>query len=89
MSQPLLLPFLGFGAILVNLPYSGVIGPDMQGRCLRAGIIEWLFKTGIEAFEAMPILLGLSESGPAIDFGSAFASFALFCLGRLPSHIYS
>ena len=55
--EPSLLLPLGFGAILVNLPYSGVVDQMVQGKVPAAGIIEWLFKTGIEASEAMPILL--------------------------------
>ena len=51
--EPSLLLPLGFGAILVNLPYSGVIDQMVQGKVPAAGIIEWLFKTGIEASEAI------------------------------------
>ncbi len=46
--EPSLLLPLGFGAILVNLPYSGVVDQMVQGKVPAAGIIEWLFKTGIE-----------------------------------------
>ena len=48
MEPALLLP-MGFGAILVNLPLSPVIGDH--------GIIKSLFAVGIEASEAMPLLL--------------------------------
>ena len=39
--EPSLLLPLGFGAILVNLPYSGVIDQMVQGKVPAAGIIEW------------------------------------------------
>ncbi|MBR4943759.1 MAG: sodium ion-translocating decarboxylase subunit beta, partial [Clostridia bacterium] len=54
MEPALLLP-MGFGAILVNLPLSPVIGNPANGEHL--GIITSLFKVGIEASEAMPLLL--------------------------------
>ena len=54
MEPALLLP-MGFGAILVNLPLSPVIGSGANGEHL--GIITSLFKVGIEASEAMPLLL--------------------------------
>ena len=39
--EPSLLLPLGFGAILVNLPYSGVVDQMVQGKVPAAGIIEW------------------------------------------------
>lgn len=75
----LLLP-LGFGAILVNLPYSGVVDQMVQGKVPAAGIIEWLFKTGIEASEAMPILLFIGI-GAMIDFGPLLSQPVLFLFG--------
>ena len=54
---------MGFGAILVNLPLSGVINQNVEGIGEVNGIIEWLFDVGIEASEALPILL-LSGSEP-------------------------
>ena len=71
--EPSLLLPLGFGAILVNLPYSGVVDQMVQGKVPAAGIIEWLFKTGIEASEAMPILLFIGI-GAMIDFGPLLSS---------------
>ena len=53
MEPALLLP-MGFGAILVNLPLSPVIGSGVGEDHL--GIITSLFKVGIEASEAMPLL---------------------------------
>lgn len=42
--EPSLLLPLGFGAILVNLPYSGVIDQMVQGKVPAAGIIQWLLR---------------------------------------------
>lgn len=78
--EPSLLLPLGFGAILVNLPYSGVIDQMVQGKVPAAGIIEWLFKTGIEASEAMPILLFIGI-GAMIDFGPLLSQPILFLFG--------
>ena len=78
--EPSLLLPLGFGAILVNLPYSGVIDQMGQGKVPAAGIIEWLFKTGIEASEAMPILLFIGI-GAMIDFGPLLSQPVLFLFG--------
>ena len=75
--EPSLLLPLGFGAILVNLPYSGVVDQMVQGKVPAAGIIEWLFKTGIEASEAMPILLFIGI-GAMIDFGPLLSQPVLF-----------
>lgn len=78
--EPSLLLPLGFGAILVNLPYSGVVDQMVQGKIPAAGIIEWLFKTGIEASEAMPILLFIGL-GAMIDFGPLLSQPVLFLFG--------
>ena len=78
--EPSLLLPLGFGAILVTLPYSGVVDQMVQGKVPAAGIIEWLFKTGIEASEAMPILLFIGI-GAMIDFGPLLSQPVLFLFG--------
>lgn len=72
MEPALLLP-MGFGAILVNLPFSAVA---VEGE----GIIAQLFKVGIEAGEAMPLLLFIGI-GAMIDFGPLLANPKLFILG--------
>ena len=46
--EPALLMPMGFGAILVNLPFSGVLDQTMQGVGETHGIIQWLFNVGIE-----------------------------------------
>ena len=77
MEPALLLP-MGFGAILVNLPLSPVIGSGQNGEHL--GIISSLFKVGIEASEAMPLLLFIGI-GCMIDFGPLLTNPKLFILG--------
>ena len=78
--EPALLLPMGFGAILVNLPYSGVIDQMVQGKVEAAGIIQWLFESGIEAAEAMPILLFIGI-GAMIDFGPLLSQPVLFLFG--------
>ena len=78
--EPSLLLPMGFGAILVNLPYSGVIDQMVQGKVEAAGIIQWLFESGIEAAEAMPILLFIGI-GAMIDFGPLLSQPVLFLFG--------
>ncbi|NLJ88499.1 MAG: sodium ion-translocating decarboxylase subunit beta, partial [Epulopiscium sp.] len=46
--EPALLLPMGFGAILVNLPDSGVLNQTLAGIGETNGIIEWLFNVGIE-----------------------------------------
>ena len=65
--EPTLLLPMGFGAILVNLPSSGVLN-QTQGAIQTHGIIEWLFEIGINASEAFPLLLFIGI-GAMIDFG--------------------
>ena len=69
-----------FGAILVNLPLSGVIDQVSAGVGETHGIIDWLFDVGIEASEAMPILLFIGI-GAMIDFGPLLANPKLFLCG--------
>jgi len=78
--EPALLMPMGFGAILVNLPLSGVINQFSQGVGETHGIIQWLFETGIEASEAFPILLFIGI-GAMIDFGPLLANPKLFLCG--------
>ena len=78
--EPSLLLPMGFGAILVNLPYSGVIDQLVQGKVESHGIIQWLFEVGIEASEAMPILLFIGI-GAMIDFGPLLSQPVLFLFG--------
>lgn len=74
MEPALLLP-IGFGAILVNIPFSNVLTSE-EG----AGIIQWLFEKGVEASEAMPILLFIGI-GAMIDFEPLIVNPKLMILG--------
>ena len=78
--EPSLLLPMGFGAILVNLPASGVLDQVLQGGIESHGIISWLFEVGIDASEAMPILLFIGI-GAMIDFGPLLANPKLFLCG--------
>ena len=78
--EPALLLPMGFGAILVNLPLSGVIDQAGAGGEVTHGIVQWLFQVGIEASEAMPILLFIGI-GAMIDFGPLLADPRLFLCG--------
>ena len=73
MEPALLLP-LGFGAILVNLPFSGAV--DQAGA-------EWpldtLFRAGIDN-ELFPLLLFIGI-GAMIDFGPLLSNPKLFLFG--------
>ncbi len=70
MEPTLLLP-MGFGAILVNIPGSGVIGPE--------GAITILSNFGI-ATELFPLLLFIGI-GAMIDFGPLLANPKLMIFG--------
>ncbi len=78
--EPSLLLPMGFGAILVNLPLSGVLDQKLQGVVETHGIIQWLFETGIEASEALPILLFIGI-GAMIDFGPLLSNPKMFLFG--------
>lgn len=78
--EPALLMPMGFGAILVNLPLSGVMNQFSVGVGETHGIIQWLFEVGIEASEAMPILLFIGI-GAMIDFGPLLSNPKLFLCG--------
>jgi oxaloacetate decarboxylase beta subunit len=79
LEPPLLLP-MGFGAILVNLPLSGVLNQTLPGIGEVTGIVDWLFKIGIEASEAMPLLLFIGI-GAMIDFGPLLSNPRLLLFG--------
>ena len=78
--EPSLLLPMGFGAILVNLPASGVLDQVLQGGIESHGIISWLFEVGIDASEAMPILLFIGI-GAMIDFGPLLSNPVMFLFG--------
>lgn len=70
--EPALLLPIGFGAILVNFPLSGVIGDH--------GIIQWLYHVGIAASEAFPLLLFVGI-GAMIDFGPLLSNPRMLLFG--------
>lgn len=79
--EPSLLLPMGFGAILVNLPFSGVLTQQLEGLSEETpGIIQWLFEVGIEASEALPILLFIGI-GAMIDFGPLLSNPKMFLFG--------
>lgn len=79
MEPALLLP-MGFGAILVNIPFSNVLNEVVGGAVQSNGIIQWLFEVGIEASEALPILLFIGI-GAMIDFEPLIVNPKLMFLG--------
>lgn len=70
--EPALLIPMGFGTILVNIPFSGAIGEN--------GAIEWLFQVGIQASEIMPLLLFIGI-GAMLDFSPLIGNPKLFFIG--------
>lgn len=78
--EPSLLLPMGFGAILVNLPFSGVLNQNIEGIGEVTGIIQWLYDIGIEASEAMPLLLFIGI-GAMIDFGPLLSNPKMFLFG--------
>ena len=78
--EPSLLLPMGFGAILVNLPFSGVLNQSIEGIGEVQGIIEWLYEIGIESSEAMPLLLYIGI-GAMIDFGPLLNNPKLMLFG--------
>jgi len=87
--EPSLLLPMGLGAILVNIPLSGVINQTVDvlntttgtaETLTQHGIIQWLFETTIEASEALPILLFIGI-GAMIDFGPLLSNPKMFLFG--------
>ncbi|MEM1485491.1 sodium ion-translocating decarboxylase subunit beta [Oscillospiraceae bacterium PP1C4] len=78
--EPALLMPMGFGAILVNLPFSGVINQVTEGIGETHGIIQWLFETTISSSEALPILLFIGI-GAMIDFGPLLSNPKMMIFG--------
>ncbi len=93
MEPSLLLP-IGFGAILVNLPFSGAVSQWVNG-VLKEGALSTLYEAGI-ANELFPLLLfigigAMCDFGPLLAnpflmmFGAAaqFGIFFTFCIGTM------
>ena len=79
MEPSLLLP-MGFGAILVNIPLSGVLDQIGAGNEVVHGAIETLYNAGIATAELMPLLLFIGI-GAMIDFGPLLSNPKLFLFG--------
>ncbi len=82
MEPTLLLP-MGFGAILVNLPLSGVITQtDPTTGEVSNGILDVLFRIGIdhEFAEMFPLILFIGI-GAMIDFGPVLSNPKLMIFG--------
>ena len=77
MEPTLLLP-IGFGAILVNLPMSGVVNQIYDG-VEEIGVIDLLFNSGISN-ELFPLLLFIGI-GAMIDFGPLLSNPKLMLFG--------
>lgn len=77
MEPTLLLP-IGFGAILVNLPFSGAVDRVIEGVTER-GALSVLFDAGI-ANELFPLILFIGI-GAMIDFGPLLSNPKLMIFG--------
>ncbi|MDD6800727.1 MAG: sodium ion-translocating decarboxylase subunit beta [Firmicutes bacterium] len=77
MEPTLLLP-MGFGAILVNLPFSGAVDQLINGA-LEEGALSTLYKAGISN-EIFPLLLFIGI-GAMIDFGPILSNPKLMFFG--------
>lgn len=64
--EPMLLLPIGFGAILVNLPFSSVWQMEESGGHVTAGVLKIFFDTGIMT-EIFPVLIFIGI-GAMIDF---------------------
>jgi len=93
MEPSLLLP-IGFGAILVNMPFSGAVDQYING-ILQEGPLSALYEAGISN-ELFPLLLfigigAMCDFGPLLSnpvlmiFGAAaqFGIFFTFCIGSM------
>lgn len=78
--EPALLLPMGFGAILVNLPGTNAVNQVLQSVGETNGIVQWLYEVGIEAAEALPLLLFIGI-GAMIDFGPLLSKPIMFLFG--------
>ena len=78
--EPALLLPIGFGCILVNIPLTSVLTQTAEDGSEIVGILSWLYEVGIDASEAMPILLFIGI-GAMIDFEPLIANPKLMFLG--------
>lgn len=79
MEPTLLLP-LGFGTILVNIPFSGAVNQfAIDGSIVSEGALSTLFSAGIEN-ELFPLILFIGI-GAMIDFGPVLSNPKLMIFG--------
>lgn len=78
MEPTLLLP-LGFGTILVNIPFSGAINRTLENGEVQEGALSTLFSAGI-ANELFPLILFIGI-GAMIDFGPLLSNPKLMIFG--------
>ncbi len=78
MEPTLLLP-IGFGAILVNLPFSGAVDQLLSNGETERGALSVLFDAGI-ANELFPLILFIGI-GAMIDFGPVLTNPKLMIFG--------
>ncbi len=78
MEPTLLLP-IGFGTILVNLPFSGAVDQALQGGEVEHGALSVLYNAGI-ANELFPLILFIGI-GAMIDFGPVLTNPKLMIFG--------
>lgn len=78
MEPTLLLP-LGFGTILVNIPFSGALDRTLENGEVEEGALSTLFSAGI-ANELFPLILFIGI-GAMIDFGPLLSNPKLMIFG--------
>ena len=77
--EPALLLPIGFGAILVNIPFSSMVTQNIPGYGKVEGIIDFLFDKGIST-EVFPLLLFVGI-GAMIDFGPLLSNPKMLFFG--------
>lgn len=76
--EPTLLIPIGLGAVLVNIPGSGLVSQEVNGQ-VQEGILDVLFDFGI-ATELFPLLIFIGI-GAMIDFGPLLKNPFMFLFG--------
>ncbi|HOU32593.1 MAG TPA: sodium ion-translocating decarboxylase subunit beta, partial [Synergistaceae bacterium] len=76
--EPALLIPIGFGAILVNIPFSSALTQLVDGK-IQEGALSTLFHFGITT-EMFPLLIFLAV-GAMIDFGPLLQKPVMFIFG--------
>ena len=79
MEPTLLLP-MGFGAILVNIPFSGALNTVEGDVVTSFGILDVLKSAGLDTGEIFPLILFIGI-GAMMDFGPLLSNPKLFFFG--------